>query len=105
MSGQTWRGLWRGYDRGLLAGCGGGETGGRRARPPAREARQSGFISIGFDASEPLVDALQQGSPGPGGPKPLRMGELSVKTMVKHLEKQAVEAKISTGETLVTPRT
>ena len=32
-----------------------------------------------------------------------RMGELSVKTMVKHLEKQPVEAKISTGETLVTP--
>ena len=34
---------------------------------------------------------------------PLRMGELSVKTMVKHLEKQPVEPKVSTGETLVTP--
>ena len=34
---------------------------------------------------------------------PLMMGETSVKTMVKYLEKQPVEAKIATGETLVTP--
>ena len=33
---------------------------------------------------------------------PLKMGELGVKTLVKHLEKQPVEAKISTGEVLVT---
>ena len=35
---------------------------------------------------------------------PLRMGKLSVLTMVKHLEKQTVEKQISTGETLVTPQ-
>ena len=34
---------------------------------------------------------------------PLRMGKLSVLTMVKYLEKQPVEKQISTGETLVTP--
>jgi ABC-type sugar transport system substrate-binding protein len=31
------------------------------------------------------------------------MGELGVKTLVQHLEKQPVERRISTGETLVTP--
>jgi ribose transport system substrate-binding protein len=34
---------------------------------------------------------------------PLKMGERSVKEMVKYLEKQTVEAQIPTGETLVTP--
>jgi ribose transport system substrate-binding protein len=34
---------------------------------------------------------------------PIRMGELSVKSMVKHLEKQSVERQVSTGEMLVTP--
>jgi ribose transport system substrate-binding protein len=33
----------------------------------------------------------------------MRMGELAVKSMIKHLEKQPVDAQISTGETLVTP--
>ena len=62
------------------------------------------WCSSGFDASEPLVDAMRQGKiQGLVVQNPLRMGELSVKTMVKHLEKQPVEPKISTGETLVTP--
>jgi ribose transport system substrate-binding protein len=34
---------------------------------------------------------------------PYRMGELGVRTLVAHLEKQEVEPKISTGEVLVTP--
>jgi ribose transport system substrate-binding protein len=34
---------------------------------------------------------------------PLKMGELSVTEMVKHLEKQTVKLEIPTGETLVTP--
>ena len=31
------------------------------------------------------------------------MGELGVKTLVQHLEKQPVERRISTGEALATP--
>ena len=59
---------------------------------------------VGFDASEPLVDAMRQGKiQGLVVQNPLRMGKLSVETMVKHLEKQTVEKQISTGETLVTP--
>ena len=59
---------------------------------------------VGFDASEPLVDALTQGKiQGLVVQNPLMMGETSVKTLVKYLEKQPVEAKIATGETLVTP--
>ena len=34
---------------------------------------------------------------------PFKMGELGVKTLVKHLEKQQVEPRISTGEAMVTP--
>lgn len=61
-------------------------------------------VLIGFDASEPLTSALRAGKiQGLVVQNPLAMGELSVRTMVAHLEKKPVEAKISTGETLVTP--
>ena len=57
-------------------------------------AAKKPLIFIGFDASEPLVDAMRQGKiQGLVVQNPLRMGELSVKTMVKHLEKQPVEAQ------------
>ena len=59
---------------------------------------------MGFDASEPLIGALSQGQiQGLVVQNPVLMGEMSVKTMVKHLEKQPVEPKIATGETVVTP--
>jgi ribose transport system substrate-binding protein len=59
---------------------------------------------IGFDASEALVGALSQGKiQGLVVQNPVLMGEMSVKTMVKHLEKQPIEPKVSTGETVVTP--
>ena len=71
---------------------------------PAKPAGSHGVVFIGFDASEPLIDALTQGKiQGLVVQNPLMMGETSVKTIVKHLEKQPVEAKIATGETLVTP--
>jgi ribose transport system substrate-binding protein len=61
-------------------------------------------VLIGFDASEALVGALSQGKiQGLVVQNPVLMGETSVKTMVKHLEKQAVEPKVSTGESVVTP--
>ena len=55
---------------------------------------QQGVVLIGFDASEPLIGALSQGKiQGLVVQNPVRMGEMSVKTMVKHLEKQPVEPK------------
>ena len=75
-----------------------------RPRPLASSSPAKPLVFVGFDASEPLVDAMRQGKiQGLVVQNPLRMGELSVKTMVKHLEKQPVEQQISTGETLVTP--
>lgn len=87
----------------LAWGCGHPNEGAGSSRAPA-----SGTVKrvhfVGFDASEPLVHALEQRRlEGIVVQNPYRMGELGVKTLVRHLEKQAVEAKISTGETLVTP--
>jgi ribose transport system substrate-binding protein len=90
---------------GCLAGC--GDSGGdgavnSSAQGPAGATK--GVIFIGFDASEPLVDAMRQRKiQGLVVQNPLKMGERSVKEMVKYLEKQPVEAQVSTGETLVTP--
>jgi ribose transport system substrate-binding protein len=59
---------------------------------------------VGFDASEALIGALNQGKiQGLVLQDPVLMGELGVKTMVKHLEKETVEPRISTGEAVVTP--
>ncbi len=92
---------------GLIAGCGGPPEGGTAAPggsgPGVAPARQ-GVVLIGFDASEALIGALGQGKiQGLVVQNPVLMGELSVKAMVKHLEKQPVEPKISTGEAVVTP--
>ena len=79
----------------------------RRERHPAlrdQRQRRKGVVFVGFDASEPLVDAMRQGKiQGLVVQNPIRMGELSVKSMIKHLEKQPVEPQVSTGEVLVTP--
>ena len=76
----------------------------RRQEPPASSSPARPLVFVGFDASEPLVDAMRQGKiHGLVVQNPLRMGKLSVMTMVKHLEKQPIEKQISTGETLVTP--
>ena len=96
---------------GLLAGCSGSEDRGAGTAPgsgsgPAQVTgtRTGGVAFVGFDASEPLINALAQGKiQGLVVQNPVRMSELGVKTMVKYLEKQPVEAKIPTGETLVTP--
>ncbi len=90
---------------GLLVGCGGGEEGAGAGGPsPVAGSARRGVALIGFDASEALVGALSQGKiQGLVVQNPVLMGEMSVKTMVKHLEKQAVEPKVPTGETVVTP--
>jgi ribose transport system substrate-binding protein len=88
-----------------LAGCGGSnEAGSPAPSSPSAPSASRSVIFVGFDASEPLVRAMELGQiQGLVVQNPLRMGELAVKTLVKHLERQPVEAKISTGETLVTP--
>ena len=90
---------------GLAFGCNGSDEGaGGSASGPSKAGGSGGVAFIGFDGSEPLIDALSQGKiQGLVVQNPLMMGETSVKTMVKYLEKQPVETKISTGETLVTP--
>jgi ribose transport system substrate-binding protein len=88
-----------------LTGCGGsGDTGGSPKSTGNSPAAKK-LMFVGFDASEVLVDALREGKiQGLVVQNPLKMGKLSVLSMVKHLEKQAVEKQISTGETLVTPQ-
>ena len=105
MSGRAWRGMLAVVIAGVMAGCGGGENGNSAAPggPAAGDGKRQVHL-VGFDASEPIVNALQQGKiEGVVVQNPLKMGELGVKTLVKHLEKQPVEPKISTGEMLVTP--
>lgn len=60
-------------------------------------------IFVGFDSSAKLVEALQKGQiQGLVLQNPLRMGYLSVKTMVEHLQGKEVTKRIDTGATLAT---
>ena len=91
----------------ILIGCGGSEEGAGPAPGGSASSggtARKGVALIGFDASEALVNALSQGKiQGLVVQNPVLMGELSVKTMVQHLEKQAIESRIPTGEAVVTP--
>ena len=59
---------------------------------------------VGFDSSQKLVDGLRAGYiHGLVVQNPFNMGYLGVKTIVAHRQGEPVEAKIDTGETLVTP--
>ncbi len=90
-----------------LAGC--GESAPETAAPspssPTSPRSPSGRVHlVGFDASEPLVDALKARKlDGVVVQNPLLMGELGVKALIDHLEKRPVEGVKNTGETLVTP--
>jgi ribose transport system substrate-binding protein len=86
-----------------LVGCAGSNDTGVGASPTAPAAGKPVFF-VGFDANQPLVEAMREGKiQGLVVQNPLRMGKLSVETMVKFLEKQPVEPQVSTGEALVTP--
>jgi ribose transport system substrate-binding protein len=69
-----------------------------------KKMKLSGQVTlIGFDASEKLVKALEQGSVDALVVQdPFRMGYLGVKTMVAVLKKQTFEAVVDTGSVLVT---
>ncbi|MDB5352418.1 MAG: ABC-type sugar transport system, periplasmic component [Planctomycetota bacterium] len=75
-----------------------------RASEPSGEAIPSRTVKfLGFDASAPLVEAIGSGQlQGIVVQNPFRMGQMGVKTIVDALEKKPVQAKVSTGETLVT---
>jgi ribose transport system substrate-binding protein len=101
-------GLWTILPAVLSWGCGGppekvgagvgGPSGSVHAKP------SGGLVFIGFDANEPLVNALRSGKlQGLVLQNPLKMGYLGVKTMVEHLEKKPFEREVSTGEAMVTP--
>ncbi len=68
-----------------------------------RRNRLAGKVAfIGFDASEPLIEAVQQDEIlGLVVQNPFKMGYLGVKTMVQHLQGQQVEKHIDTGVTFV----
>jgi len=73
-----------------------------------RALQDGGFAGtvkfLGFDSSPKLVQALQDRQLNALVLQdPMNMGYLGVKTMVRHLRGEKVEARISTGETLVTP--
>jgi ribose transport system substrate-binding protein len=106
MVGVGWRCIGVLLAAGLVAGCGGAEEGAGSAPggPGPSGSGSQGVALIGFDASEALIGALSQGKiQGLVVQNPVLMGEMSVKTMVKHLEKQTVEPNVSTGEAVVTP--
>ncbi len=85
-------------------GCGDSTEGVKSEPAQAGASANKQVRFVGFDASEPLVNAIRSGKlQGVVVQNPMRMGETSVKTLVAHLDKQPVVAKVSTGETLVTP--
>jgi ribose transport system substrate-binding protein len=72
-----------------------------------QDIEKAGTISfVGFDASETLLTALQDGDlQGLVVQNPMRMGYLGVLTMVNHLLGQSVEKRVDTGVTLITAET
>jgi len=70
-----------------------------------QEAGLAGKVKfVGFDSSEKLVQALKAKEiQGLVLQNPFRMGELGVRTMVRHLEGREVEKRIDTGVGVATP--
>ncbi len=97
---RVWIGVWLISLVILGAGCGGSSPLVPSVVPP--ESKSVHFVA--FDVSTRLLEALEEGElQGTIAQNPLRMGSLGVKTVVEALEKKPVAAKVTTGETLVTP--
>ena len=85
----------------ILVGCGGPTPQGGGS-PPVASTKP--VIFVAFDLGTRLVEALEEGTlRGTVAQNPFRMGQLGVKAVVDALEGRPVEAKVTTGETLVTP--
>ena len=83
----------------IPAGCGGTD-----GNPAGISAPTKGVSFVAFDVSTRLLEALQDGTlQGTVAQNPYKMGRLGVKAVVDALENRPMEAKITTGETLVTP--
>ena len=69
------------------------------------DAGKAGKIKfIGFDSSDIFVQALRAGKlQGIVVQNPFRMGELGVKTLIDHLQGKAIQKRVDTGVTLITP--
>ena len=82
-------------------GCGG--DAGEKGRSSSASATKV-VKFVGFDASRELVEALGDGRvDGLVLQNPYQMGQMCVRTIVKHLEKEKVEPRVSTGEVMATP--
>ena len=81
MARRGWHGVWFLLIAAMVSGCGGAlDDAEVPPATPASTAGRKGVVFVGFDASEPLVDAMRQGKiQGLVVQNPLRMGELSVK--------------------------
>jgi len=70
-----------------------------------QDAGRAGQVRyVGFDGSDKLAEALGRGEiDGLVLQNPFLMGELSVKTMVAHLDGESVQQRIDTGARVATP--
>src|SRR5271166_309283 len=87
---RAWLGVCFAIGAICLSGCAGTADDGA---PSTAKADSGGgkknVVFVGFDASEPLVDAMRQGKiQGLVVQNPILMGATSVETMVRYLEKQ-----------------
>jgi ribose transport system substrate-binding protein len=59
---------------------------------------------VGFDASDPLVDALKKGEiQALVAQNPTKMGYEAVKTLIAHLHGEKVPPSVDSGVALITP--
>jgi ribose transport system substrate-binding protein len=111
MTGRWFAAVVRGLSAAILllaAGCGGAgpapEPGAGAGLSNGPTDPSKGVFFVGFDVSPPLQEALAAGAiQGLVVQNPYKMGDLSVRTLVAHLEGKPVEKTISTGEAMVTP--
>src|SRR3954447_4348509 len=86
----------------LLGGCGGAGEDSKPARVEVPAPRRP-LAFVGFDASQPLVQALRQGNiQALVVQDPFKIGEMGVTTLVGALEKRDIPSRASTGEILIT---
>ena len=79
------------------SGCG-------ESPPVPTEPATKKVVFVAFDISSRLLEAVREGAlQGTVAQDPFRMGRLGLKAVVDALEKRSTGAKITTGETLVTP--
>src|SRR3954470_18968920 len=98
-AGRLARAGWVPFLLAALGGCGAPAGSVYSDSPPGSPTTRR-LVFVGFDSSQPLVNALMQGKlQGLVVQDPFKMGEVGVGTLVDSLEKREVPVKVSTGET------